>query len=122
MGDEEEPSTTAQPVMSDDGVLSKLDTLRELALTDPAHWEAIVSKVTEFMGNDQSVEVLRWGIQFLAEAFATPTLKMETKQKMSLQILDTLKNLLEMEAEDPMVISSVVQVAASIYPLVFRHV
>ncbi|KAI4243778.1 MAG: hypothetical protein L6R42_010659, partial [Xanthoria sp. 1 TBL-2021] len=64
----------------------------------------------------------RWGADFLAETFASPLLVPQEKERLSIVILQTLKELLENQGEDNNVIKSVIQAAASIYALVFRYI
>jgi symplekin len=67
------------------------------------------------------LELRRWGAEFLAETFASPALGQQPKQKLSAQILQTLRELLETPGEDTAVVRSVIQTAASLYPLIFRQ-
>jgi symplekin len=69
---------------------------------------------------DQSIEIQRWGADFLAEAFASPTWPQEVKQQSAPSVLATLKAYLE-NVEDKSVIKSAIQAAASVYPLVYKH-
>jgi symplekin len=67
------------------------------------------------------LELRRWGAEFLAETFASPVLGQQPKQKLSTQILQTLRELLEIPGEDTAVVRSVIQTVASLYPLIFRQ-
>ncbi|OCK80984.1 hypothetical protein K432DRAFT_381741 [Lepidopterella palustris CBS 459.81] len=102
--------------------LSQLESARALALSDAAYYNQIVPGVLPIIGagSNAIIELRRWGADFLAETFASPTLGLEDKQKLSLLVLETLRENLE-TVNDLGVVKSVVQAAASIYPLVFRH-
>ncbi|TKA51253.1 hypothetical protein B0A49_11621 [Cryomyces minteri] len=101
--------------------ITQLNAARNLALGDAAYYPQIVPGVVPIIGANASLDLRRWGADFLAETFASPTLAGEEKQKLSLVVLQTLKDFLENPSEDTGVVKSVVQAAASIYPLVVRH-
>lgn len=101
--------------------MSQLDAARNLVLGDAAFYPQIVQGILPIIGANARLELRRWGADFLAETFASPALATEQKGKLSLQVLQTLKDLLEIPNEDTAVVKSVVQAAASLYPLVFRH-
>ncbi|KAK4988141.1 hypothetical protein LTR50_004163 [Elasticomyces elasticus] len=102
--------------------ITQLNAARNLALGDAAFYSQIVPGVTPLINVLAPLELRRWGADFLAETFASPMLSAEEKQKLCLGVLDQLKAFLDTPAEDTVVIKSVVQTAASIYPLVFRHI
>lgn len=106
------------PVMDQ---LAKLNAARKLLLADPAFYPQVVQGILPIIGASARRELRRWGADFLAEAFASPTLPAMNKQSLSLAVLDTLKAILEIPTEDPAVLKSVIQASASIYPLIFRH-
>ncbi len=101
--------------------LVQLAAARNLILSDAAFYPQIVQGILPIIGPESRLELRRWGADFLAETFASPSLEEQQKQQLSLKVLQTLKELLEMPAEDALVVKGVVQAAASIYPLVFRH-
>ncbi|KAI9702060.1 MAG: hypothetical protein M1836_001404 [Candelina mexicana] len=102
--------------------LVQLAAARNLILSDAAFYPQIVHGVLPIIGAESRLELRRWGADFLAETFASPSLQEQQKQELSLQVLQTLKELLEIPAEDALVVKGVVQAAASIYPLVFRYI
>ncbi|KAI7540669.1 hypothetical protein KC331_g9036 [Hortaea werneckii] len=107
-------------------VLFQLDQARNIVLTSPSVYPQVVPGVIGVVGGNATLELRRWGADFLAETFASPVLPAEEKQKLSLAALDTLRAYLNRkeergEEEDGQVIKSTVQCAASVYPLVFRH-
>ncbi|KAI7156738.1 hypothetical protein KC349_g6115 [Hortaea werneckii] len=107
-------------------VLFQLDQARNIVLTTPSVYPQVVPGVIGVVGGNATLELRRWGADFLAETFASPVLPAEEKQKLSLSALDTLRAYLNRkeergEEEDGQVIKSTVQCAASVYPLVFRH-
>ena len=99
----------------------QLNAARNLARGDASYYPDIVRGVLPIIGAKASLDLRRWGSEFLAETFATPTLSAEQKQQLSLGVLQTLKEYLEIPDEDTDVVKFVVQTAASVYPLVFRH-
>ena len=101
--------------------IDQLNAARILALSDASTYPQIVLGVLPIIGPTAALELRRWGADFLAETFASPTLEESEKQRLSLQTLHTLKDLLEIPGEDTGVIKSVVQAATSVYPLVFKH-
>lgn len=102
--------------------ITKLEAARKLVLGDATYYPQIVQGIIPIIGANARLELRRWGADFLAEAFASPSLAMMHKQSLSLAVLDTLEALLEIPGEDTAVLKGVVQASASIYPLVFRHV
>ncbi|KAL1302423.1 hypothetical protein AAFC00_002816 [Neodothiora populina] len=102
--------------------IKQLNAARNLALADPALYPQIVPGLLRIVGADAILELRRWGADFFAETFASPVLASDQKQNLSLIVLDTLKGFLDNPNEDISVIKSVIQTAASIYPLVFRHI
>ena len=120
-------SATVQQQSSSSSVgdqLAQLDAARDLVLGDAAYYPQIVRGILPIIGATARHELRRWGAEFLAETFASPTLAMNTKESLSLIVLDTLLAMLVLEEEkekETGVLKSVVQFAASVYPLVFRH-
>lgn len=112
-------NTSAQPTGVD--AVGQLEKARLLALSDPAFYAQIVPGVLPITGPTATLELRRWGADFLAETFACPTLPAAQKQQLSLLVLQTLKDFLDISGEDTAVIRSVVQCATSVYPLVFKH-
>jgi symplekin len=111
----------AQPANGLTEQMTQLDAARNLVLGDAAFYPQIVQGILPIIGANARLELRRWGADFLAETFASPSLPTQQKGKLSLQVLQTLKDLLEIPNEDTAVVRSVVQAAASLYPLVFRH-
>lgn len=100
--------------------LSQLNDARKLVLTDAAYYPQIVAGILPIISRDAALPIRRWGADFLAETFANPVLAPAQKESMCLTVLELLKGLIENEEEDPNVVKSVVQAAASCYPLVVR--
>lgn len=99
--------------------LRQLDTARRLVLGDAALYPQIVQGILPIIGANGRLEIRRWGADFLAETFASPTLAQQQKQDLCILILGTLDAMLD--GDDTDVLKSVIQTAASIYPLVFKH-
>nr|OQO31205.1 hypothetical protein B0A51_01584 [Rachicladosporium sp. CCFEE 5018] len=110
-------------------VVKQLSSARDICLRDPSIYPQVIPGVLPVVGRATPVEQRRWGADFLAEAFASPVFSAEQKEKVigSSSVMSTLKSYLcrklELgQEEDPAVVKSAVQCAASVYPLVFRHV
>ncbi|KAF1840602.1 uncharacterized protein K460DRAFT_371808 [Cucurbitaria berberidis CBS 394.84] len=103
--------------------IQQLESARSLALGDGRYYPTIIPGVLPIIGYsaDQTIEIQRWGADFLAEAFASPTWPPEAKENSASSVLATLKAYLE-NVPDKSVIKSAVQAAASVYPLVYRHI
>jgi len=100
--------------------IAQLDQARKLVLNDATFYPQILQGILPIIGPEARVEFRRWGADFLAETFASPALPAEEKEKLSKVVLETLRVMIENPNEDPGVVKSVVQTAASIYPHVFR--
>lgn len=102
------------------GQVKQLNEARKLVLGDAAYYPQIIQGILPIIGPHAHVELRRWGADFLAETFASPSLPAHQKETMCLVVLDTLRDMLENPQEDAAVVKCVVQAAASVYPLVFR--
>lgn len=107
-------------------IVHQLNQARRIVLTDAKIYPQVVPGVLNVIGANAHLDLRRWGADFLAETFASPVLGAEEKQKLCLGVLDTLRSYLSRkedvgEDEDPSVVKSAVQCAASVYPFVFRH-
>lgn len=100
--------------------IRQLDDARKLVLGDIKYYPNVVKGILPIIGPSATIELRRWGAEFLAEAFATPALPTSEKETMQPYVLTTLESLIENEREDPQVLRSVIQTAASIYPLAMR--
>ncbi|KAK3072794.1 hypothetical protein LTR53_006166 [Teratosphaeriaceae sp. CCFEE 6253] len=108
-------------------ILKSLNEARAICLATPAIYPQVVPGVVPVVGPAAPLALRRWGADFLAETFASPVLPAEEKQRLALGVLDTLNGYLyrreeQGEEEDVAVVKSAVQCAASLYPLVFRHI
>lgn len=101
--------------------LTQLDAARQLVLADSGLYPQIVQGILPIVGANARLELRRWGADFLAETFASPLLGSQEKERLSIVILKTLRELLENPGEDNNVVKSVIQAAASIYALVFQY-
>ena len=107
-------------VLSIEEQVKQLNNARKLVLGDSNYYPQIIQGILPIIGPHARVELRRWGADFLAETFASPTLSAQQKESLCLVVLGTLKDMIENLAEDPAVVKSIVQAAASIYPLVVR--
>lgn len=101
--------------------LTQLEAARQLVLADSGLYPQIVQGILPIVGANARLELRRWGAEFLAETFASPTIGTQQKGTLGVVVLQTLKELLEPPGQDADVVKSVVQAAASIYGLVFRY-
>ncbi|KIX01623.1 uncharacterized protein Z518_09349 [Rhinocladiella mackenziei CBS 650.93] len=103
-------------------MISQLEAARKLALADPQVYNQVLPGILPIIGPSAHVQVRRWGADFLAEGFASPSLSNSQKEQLSSEVLPVLRAMLEKPGEDPAVVKSAVQAAASLYPLVFKRV
>lgn len=102
--------------------IRQLNDARKLVLEDVKYYPNVVRGLLPIIGPTAPVELRRWGADFLAEAFATPALPNSEKETMQPYVLATLESLAQNDNEDPYVLRSVIQTAASIYPLALRWI
>ncbi|KYK56894.1 mRNA cleavage and polyadenylation specificity factor complex subunit [Drechmeria coniospora] len=100
----------------------QLNDARKLVLGDVKYYPSVVRGILPIIGPSAPLELRRWGADFLAEAFSTPALPNGEKETMQPYVLTTLESLAENEREDANVLRSVIQTAASIYPLAMRWI
>lgn len=112
----------ATVVLSIEEQVKQLDDARKLVLSDANYYPQIIQGILPIIGPNARVELRRWGADFLAETFASPTLPAQQKESLCLVVLGTLKDMIENPTEDSAVVKSIVQTAASIYPLVVRWI
>ncbi|PBP23346.1 mRNA cleavage and polyadenylation specificity factor complex subunit [Diplocarpon rosae] len=105
-----------------DQQIKQLGDARKLVLTDASHYPQIIQGILPIVGPGARVELRRWVADFLAETFASPSIPAHQKEHLSLLVLETLKSMIENPQEDPDVVRSAVQTAASVYPLVVRWI
>lgn len=110
----------ATATMSVEEQLIQLGDARKLVLGDANYYPQIIQGILPIIGPEARVELRRWGADFLAETFSSPSLPTPQKETLSLIVLETMKAMIENPHEDPSVVKSIVQTAASIYPIVFR--
>jgi symplekin len=111
----------AAPASSPAEMLSQLEAARKLALGDPQVYSQVVPGVLPLVGAGAALEVRRWGADFIAECFASPSLAHPQKEQLVADVLPTLRGYLDNDTEDQAVLRSAVQAAASLYPLVFKR-
>lgn len=102
--------------------IKQLDGARKLVLENVSYYGDVVRGTLPLIGPNSAVEIRRWGADFLAEAFATPAVPNADKETMQPYVLVTLEALLDDKNQDPYVLRSVIQTAASIYPLALRWI
>ncbi|KAI9373168.1 hypothetical protein BJX61DRAFT_504045 [Aspergillus egyptiacus] len=102
--------------------IAQLNAARNLVLGDAAFYPQIVNGVLPIIGAHARVELRRWGSEFLAETFASPAFATAQKEQLATNVLQTVRGILELPEKDQLVLKSIVQTAASLYPLVFRHI
>ncbi|CAN8099045.1 unnamed protein product [Discula destructiva] len=113
----------AADVQSVSDQLQQLNEAKKAVLSDPqAYYSQIMVGILPLASPNTNVELRRWATNFIAEAFATPTLPGRDKEGMSLLVVGHLRALLESPNEDPYVLRSAIQAAASIYPHAMRWI
>jgi hypothetical protein len=123
-------SAMAAPAVSVVEQIKLLEDARKLVLSDASYYTQILQGILPIIdpggrgeplrSEAAKVELRRWGADFLAETFASPAVPAQQKESLCLIVLEVLKTMIENPNEDSAVVKSVVQTAASIYPLVFR--
>lgn len=111
----------AQPTDVVDQV-AQLNAARNLVLGDAAFYPQIVNGILPIVGAHARLELRRWGADFLAETFASPMLATAQKEQLAPSVLQAIQEILVLPETDSAVLQSLVQTAASLYPLIFRHV
>ncbi|KAJ5817925.1 hypothetical protein N7447_007933 [Penicillium robsamsonii] len=112
----------AQPMDNVVDQVAQLNAARSLVLGDAAFYPQIVNGILPIVGASTRLELRRWGANFLAETFASPMLAVAQKEQLAPNVLQTIREILELPETDTAVLQSLVQTSASLYPLVFRHV
>ncbi|KAE8372361.1 hypothetical protein BDV26DRAFT_102196 [Aspergillus bertholletiae] len=102
--------------------IAQLNAARTLVLGDAAFYPQIVNGVLPIIGARSRLELRRWGAEFLAETFSSPALAPAQKEQLAATALQTLRDMLELPEKDPVALKHIVEAAASLYPLVFRHI
>ncbi|EFW98981.1 mRNA cleavage and polyadenylation specificity factor complex subunit [Grosmannia clavigera kw1407] len=118
-------SSSSSAVPSSDSVqeqIRQLNDARKLVLANVSYYPTIVQGILPILSPASLPQLRRWGAEFLAEAFAAPALPSRDKETLSLLVLESLKGMVENANEDALVLQSIVQAAASIYPLVMRWI
>jgi symplekin len=110
----------ADTVQSVGEQLKQLNEARKAILVDPTYYKSIMNGILPLAAPNSTLELRRWAADFIAEAFATPTLPNKDKEVMSFQVLPVLRSLLESPKEDTYVLRSVIAASASIFPHVLR--
>jgi len=102
--------------------IKQLDQARVLCLTDPNNlYPQVIPGLISIIGPDAQLELRRWGTDFLAEAFSSPVLAADHKQKLAIGLLTMLDGYLGQVNQDPTVVKNVVQIATNVYQYVFRY-
>ena len=112
----------AQGASAPSDAFAHLETARKLTLADAAHYSQIVPAILPTLAyeNNATVEVRRWGAEFLAETFASPALSDAQKEELCLVVLPFVRGVLELANEDALVVKNTIQAVASFYTLLFR--
>ncbi|KAL2113494.1 hypothetical protein VUR80DRAFT_3656 [Thermomyces stellatus] len=102
--------------------IRQLNDARKLVLGDVKLYQSVVKGILPIIAPTSQPELRRWTADFLAETFATPALPTKDKEAMQPFVLDTVQSILENPDEDPHVLRSIIQTAASIYPIALRWI
>jgi symplekin len=104
---------------AEDGI-TPLKQAEALVLQDPSHYPAILPGVIALTTRAE-LPVRRWIATFLINTFASKVLDVQTKEDLSVLVIDGLQKLID-EDSDPGVVKSCVLCSSLIYPLLFRRV
>lgn len=100
--------------------IRQLNDARKLVLGDVKLYQSVVRGILPIIAPTSHLELRRWTADFLADTFATPVLPAKEKESMQPFVLDTVQSILENPDEDPQILRSMIQTAASIYPIALR--
>ena len=100
--------------------IRQLNDARRLVLGDVKLYQSVVKGILPIIAPTSQLELRRWTADFLADTFATPVLPAKEKEAMQPFVLDTVQSIFENPDEDVHVLRSMVQTAASIYPIALR--
>ncbi|KAJ5903800.1 hypothetical protein N7504_006183 [Penicillium tannophilum] len=112
----------AQPTGDVAHQIAQLNAARNLVLGDAAFYPQIINGILPIVGPNAKLEVRRWGADFLAETFASPQLATAQKEQLAQNVLQSIQETMLLPETDAAVLQSLVQTAASLYPLIFRHI
>ncbi|KAJ6109685.1 hypothetical protein N7486_001920 [Penicillium sp. IBT 16267x] len=112
----------AQPTGDVAHQIAQLNAARNLVLGDAAFYPQIINGILPIVGPHAKLELRRWGADFLAETFASPQLATTQKEQLAQNVLQSIQETLLLPEMDAAVLQSLVQTAASLYPLIFRHI
>ncbi|KAJ5628296.1 hypothetical protein N7490_010524 [Penicillium lividum] len=112
----------AQPTGDVVHQIAQLNAARNLVLGDAAFYPQIISGILPIVGPHAKLQLRRWGADFLAETFASPQLATAQKEQLAQNVLQSIQETLLLPETDAAVLQSLVQTAASLYPLIFRHI
>jgi symplekin len=100
--------------------IRQLEGVRKLVLGEVNVYPQVIPVALDLFRPHADVRLRRWGVDFLSECFASPAVPLGQKETMALQVFDTLKQLVENPKQDVLVLRSVIQTAASVYPLAMK--
>lgn len=107
--------------MAAESPMSRLLEARRLCLLNAENYIKLIPTIRPIIAANTSLELRRWGADFIAETLASPVLSADDKETLSLQLLPLLKDYLELPAQDDAVVMSTLGAAASAYPIVFKY-
>lgn len=100
--------------------LAQLNQAKLLVESDASYFPQIVVGVLPVF-TDASVDLRRWVADFALTAFSSPKLPLVDKHDLSLKVIEPLSSAIVTE-KDIATCKSYAQIAAIIYPMLFRHV
>jgi len=101
--------------------VKQLNDARKQVLANPKLYSSVVKGVVPLLAaTTQHLSIRRWTAEFVAETFSTPALPTREKDVLAPFVLDTIQTIVENQAEDVMVLRSMIQTAASLYPIALR--
>ncbi|KAJ5658142.1 uncharacterized protein N7484_001791 [Penicillium longicatenatum] len=112
----------AQPTGDVAHQIAQLNAARNLVLGDAAFYPQIINGILPIVGPNAKLELRRWGADFLAETFASPQLATAQKEQLAQNVLQSIQETMLLPEVDAAVLQSLVQTAASLYPIIFRHI
>jgi symplekin len=107
--------------MAAESPMRKLVEARKLCLLNADNYIPLIPTILPIIAANTSLELRRWGADFIAETLASPMLSDEDKRTLTLQLLPLLKDYLEFPSQDDAVVMSTLSAAASAYPIIFKY-
>ncbi|KAK9476608.1 hypothetical protein V1514DRAFT_369451 [Lipomyces japonicus] len=99
--------------------LEQLNAAKGLVLQDATFYPRVIRGILP-IARRQDPQLRLWCANFLADGFSSQEVRGSEKEALALECLDTVY--IMFDDADPKILKNLIQCAASLYPLVFKHV